>query len=93
MSQTVLVLPGDNIGSEIVAEAVKVLQAINQQRDLGIQLNWGVLGGAALDAHGHPCPQETLDSARDAEAILLGAVGGPQSVSYTHLTLPTNREV
>ena len=88
MSKRVLVLPGDNIGSEIVAEAIKVLQAINRQRDLGIQLNWGVLGGAALDAHSNPCPQETLDSARDADAILLGAVGGPQWDHYARELRP-----
>jgi 3-isopropylmalate dehydrogenase len=88
MSKIVLILPGDNIGSEIVAEAVKVLEAINQQRDLAIQLNWGVLGGAALDAYGNPCPQETLDSARDSDAILLGAVGGPQWDHYSRELRP-----
>ena len=88
MSKRVLVLPGDNIGSEIVAAAIKVLEAINRQRDLGIQLNWGVLGGAALDAHGNPCPQATLDSARDADAILLGAVGGPQWDHYARELRP-----
>jgi 3-isopropylmalate dehydrogenase len=74
----VLVLPGDNIGPEIIAEAVKVLNKVNQQFDLGIVLDCAHLGGAALDAVGEPCPQETLDKARASDAILLGAVGGPQ---------------
>ncbi len=74
----VLVLPGDNIGPEIVTEAVKVLESVNQTFDLGIALDYAHLGGAALDAVGEPCPQETLDKARNSDAILLGAVGGPQ---------------
>ena len=78
MSKKVLVLPGDNIGPEIVAEAVKVLQKVSDQFGLGIELDYAHLGGAALDAVGEPCPQETLDKARQSDAILLGAVGGPQ---------------
>ena len=78
MSKKVLVLPGDNIGPEIVAEAVKVLEKVSDQYSLGIQLDYAHLGGAALDALGEPCPQETLDKARQSDAILLGAVGGPQ---------------
>ena len=78
MSKKVLVLPGDNIGPEIVAEAVKVLEKVSQQYSLGIELDYAHLGGAALDAAGEPCPQETLDKARASDAILLGAVGGPQ---------------
>ncbi len=74
----VLVLPGDNIGPEIIAEAVRVLVAVNEKFGLGIELDYAHLGGAALDAVGEPCPQETLDKARAADAILLGAVGGPQ---------------
>ena len=78
MSKKVLVLPGDNIGPEIVTEAVKVLERVSEQFDLGIELDYAHLGGAALDAVGEPCPKETLDKARASDAILLGAVGGPQ---------------
>jgi 3-isopropylmalate dehydrogenase len=78
MSKKVLVLPGDNIGPEIVTEAVKVLEKVSDQFNLGIELDYAHLGGAALDAVGEPCPQETLDKARQSDAILLGAVGGPQ---------------
>ena len=74
----VLVLPGDNIGPEIITEAVKVLEKVSDQFNLGIELDYAHLGGAALDAVGEPCPKETLDKARASDAILLGAVGGPQ---------------
>jgi len=74
----VLVLPGDNIGPEIVTEAVKVLETVSNKYGLGIELDYAHLGGAALDAVGEPCPKETLDKARSSDAILLGAVGGPQ---------------
>ena len=74
----VLVLPGDNIGPEIIAEAVKVLKTVSDKFGLGVELDYAHLGGAALDAVGDPCPQETLDKARASDAILLGAVGGPQ---------------
>ena len=77
MSKKVLVLPGDYIGPEIMAEAVKVLEAVNRRFDLGIELEHGLLGGAAIDAHGVPLPDATLALAREADAILLGAVGGP----------------
>ena len=70
-------LPGDHIGPEIVAEADKVLRALDRRFDLGIAIDYALIGGAALDAEGVPLPDATLDSARDADAILLGAVGGP----------------
>lgn len=78
MSKKVLILPGDNIGPEIIAEAVKVLKRVDEKFSLGIELDYAHLGGAGLDAAGSPCPPETLDKARQADAILLGAVGGPQ---------------
>ncbi len=56
----VLVLPGDNIGPEIITEAVKVLETVNEKFGLGIELDYAHLGGAALDAVGEPCPKETL---------------------------------
>ena len=77
MTKNVLVLPGDGIGPEIVAEAVKVLEALNRE-GLGVALEQGLVGGAAYDATGTPLPEETLARARAADAILLGAVGGPK---------------
>jgi 3-isopropylmalate dehydrogenase len=78
MAKKVLILPGDNIGPEIVAEAVKVLQRVDQKYKLDIELDYAHLGGAGLDAEGSPCPAQTLEKARQSDAILLGAVGGPQ---------------
>ncbi len=78
MSKHILVLPGDGIGPEIVAEALKVLDAL--RRDHGLALDWeeGLLGGCAVDATGEPYPASTREQARAADAVLLGAVGGPR---------------
>lgn len=78
MAKQVLVLPGDNIGPEIVAEAVRVLERVDAIFGLDIQLDYAHLGGAGLDAEGSPCPPQTLEKARASDAILLGSVGGPQ---------------
>ena len=78
MAKKILVLPGDYIGPEIMAEAVKVLNVVDARFDLDLELEHGLLGGAAIDATGVPLPAETLASARAADAILLGAVGGPK---------------
>ena len=67
----IAVLPGDGIGTEIVAEAVKVLKAL----DLQFEMETALVGGAAYDAHGHPLPDATLQLARQADAVLFGAVG------------------
>ena len=67
----IAVLPGDGIGKEIVAQAVKVLGAL----DLKFETETALVGGAAYEAHGHPLPDATLQLAKDADAILFGAVG------------------
>jgi len=67
----IAVLPGDGIGTEIVAEAVKVLRAL----DLKFEMEEALVGGAAYDAHGHPLPESTLKLAKAADAVLFGAVG------------------
>lgn len=76
MTKKVLLLPGDGIGPEIVAEAVKVLDALKANHGLDVEMVSGLVGGAAYDASGHPLPDETMQMARDVDAILLGAVGG-----------------
>ena len=78
MTKKILVLPGDNIGPEIVAEAVKVLEVLQREFGLDAELEQACIGGAAIDAAGVPLPDETLRLARSADAILMGAVGGPQ---------------
>ncbi len=67
----IAILPGDGIGSEIVAEAVKVLNAL----DLTFEAETALVGGAAYEAYGHPLPDATLKLAKEADAVLFGAVG------------------
>ena len=74
----VAVLPGDGIGPEVVAEAVRVLECLRDESGLAVEIEYGLVGGAAYDVHGQPLPEETLKLAREADAILLGAVGGRQ---------------
>ena len=78
MNHKILILPGDGIGPEIVAEAVKLLDALKQMGDLAVELQYADIGGAAVEAHGSPLPEQTLALARAADAIVLGAVGGPK---------------
>src|SRR5574343_1475779 len=67
----IAILPGDGIGTEIVAEAVKVLKVL----DLPLEMESAPVGGAAYEASGHPLPEATLQLAKDADAVLFGAVG------------------
>ena len=78
MTKKILVLPGDGIGPEITAEAVKVLNALQDATDLDLTLTHDLVGGAAYEAHGSPLSDATLAQAQEADAILLGAVGGYQ---------------
>lgn len=78
MSKKILVLPGDGIGPEIVAQAVRVLELLRTQAGLDVAIKEASVGGAAYDETGHPLPAATLTEAAQADAILLGAVGGPQ---------------
>ncbi len=78
MTKKILILPGDGIGPEIVAEAVKLLEVLRSQFGLAVEMEQGLIGGAAWDAAGHPLPEQTLELARAADAVLLGAVGGPK---------------
>lgn len=78
MNKKILILPGDGIGPEVVAQARAVLELVNQQHGLKLVLDEGLIGGAAIDATGSPLPEETVIKAKDSSAILLGAVGGPK---------------
>ena len=71
----IAILPGDGIGTEIVAEAVKVLDALAPMYGLKFETETALVGGAAYEAHGHPLPESTLKLAQAADAILFGAVG------------------
>lgn len=74
----IALLPGDGIGPEIVAEAVKVLDALVADHALAATTSSHAFGGAGWDAEGDPLPASTLAACRDADAVLMGAVGGPQ---------------
>lgn len=76
MTQNVLILPGDGIGPEITAEAVKVLNKLVETDGLDIAMEEDLVGGAAYDVHGVPLADATMDKAHQADAVLLGAVGG-----------------
>ena len=75
MTKKIAVLPGDGIGQEIVAEAVKVIEALKAS-GLDIEMEHGLVGGTAYDETGSPLPEATLKLAKESDAILLGAVGG-----------------
>ncbi|MCL1476122.1 MAG: 3-isopropylmalate dehydrogenase [Marinobacter sp.] len=78
MSRTILLLPGDGIGPEIMGEAEKILRRVNESFKLDLIFQHGLVGGAALDDSDTPLPDKTLELATKADAILLGAVGGPK---------------
>ncbi|MBS1211385.1 MAG: leuB, partial [Proteobacteria bacterium] len=78
MTIKIAVLPGDGIGPEIVAEAMKILDCLRTDFGLQVETKEALIGGAAYDVHGTPFPAETLTLCREADSILLGAVGGPK---------------
>ncbi len=86
MPHKIAVLPGDGIGPEVTAQAVKVLSATG----LDFEFEEALIGGIAFDQTGHPLPKETLDLCKNADAILLGAVGGPK---WDHLEAKLRPEV
>ncbi len=75
---TLAVLAGDGIGPEVMAEAKKVLSAIESKTDLSFTLNDYDVGGCAIDNHGHALPEATLKGCEQASAILFGSIGGPK---------------
>ena len=74
----VLLLPGDGIGQEVTASAGRILEKIVQLEGVEIELLEGLIGGAAIDSAGDPLPEETLELAKECDAVLLGGVGGPK---------------
>lgn len=78
MTQKIALLPGDGVGPEIVAEAAGLLEHLRRNEGLAVEFEWADVGGAAVDAVGEPLPAATLELAQAADAVLLGAVGGPR---------------
>lgn len=85
MTKHLIILPGDGIGPEVMAQAVRVIDWINHHTDLSITYTHDLVGGACIDTHGVPVTDATIDACKTADAILLGAVGGPKwdKVDYT----------
>ncbi|WP_439634371.1 3-isopropylmalate dehydrogenase [Glycocaulis sp.] len=79
-----LLLPGDGIGPEVLAEVRRVIDGLNAHHGLGLNVENGDIGGASLDRHGTPLAPHVLEMAKASDAVLMGAVGGPkwQGVSY-----------
>ncbi|MEM1140326.1 MAG: 3-isopropylmalate dehydrogenase [Pseudomonadota bacterium] len=84
--RTLLLLPGDGIGPEVMGEVEKILDWFNTHRGLGFTWEEGLIGGACYDAHGVALTDATVDRAKQVDATLLGAVGGPKwdGVAYEH---------
>ncbi len=78
MSKKIILLPGDGIGPEIVAEARKVLEAVDKKFGLKLKFEEELIGGGAIDVHGVPLANSTLERCRESDAILMGSVGGPK---------------
>jgi len=74
----IAVLEGDGIGPEIVNSALRVLKRLGELSGVSFEFEEGLIGGVAIDQKGEPLPQETLELCLKAEAVLLGAVGGPK---------------
>ena len=74
----IYVLPGDGIGAEVMAPALEVMHKAAALAGLDLAVSEGLVGGAAIDAHGTPLPAATLTAAQAADAVLLGGVGGPK---------------
>ena len=74
----IAILPGDGIGPEVAEQAVRVIETLDAKHNVGFECLTAPMGGAAYDLHGHPLPPETLQLAKECDAVLLGAVGGPK---------------
>ena len=78
MDFSIAVLPGDGVGPEVITEAVKVMEAVGTKYGHTFDLDFGRVGGNAIDDFGTPLPDETVEMCQDTDAILFGAVGGPK---------------
>ncbi len=89
-SYRIAVLPGDGIGPEVMAEAVKVLEKVQARFGLAFEYDRHDVGGIAIDNHGTPLPQSTIAGCEAADAVLFGSVGGPK---WEHLPPTISRNV
>ena len=77
-THSLLLLPGDGIGPEVMAEVERLVAFLNKKGKVKFETSSGLVGGAAIDKHGVPLDSETLAKAQSADAIVFGAVGGPK---------------
>ena len=91
MNYRIALIPGDGIGPEIVGEAKKVLDAVAKRYGHDLSYRELLLGGAAIDATGGPLPEETLAGAKEADAVLMGSIGGDTSTSPWYQLEPSKR--
>lgn len=89
-NKTLLVLPGDGIGPEVMREVRRVIEWMDRRRSVSFNIVEGIVGGAAIEAEGSPCPDATVAAARTADAVLFGSVGGPQ---WDHLPFDRRPEL
>lgn len=78
MSYKIAVLPGDGIGPEVMYEGIEVLKQVAKIYDFNVELEEGIVGGASIDAHGKPLMDSVLNLAKQSDAVMLGAMGGPK---------------
>jgi 3-isopropylmalate dehydrogenase len=78
MNYKIAVLSGDGIGPEVMSEGTQVLEQVAKLYDFGAELEQGIVGGASIDAHGKPLTDSVLNLAKQSDAVLLGAMGGPK---------------
>src|SRR5436305_3677619 len=77
-NKKLLVLPGDGIGPEVMREVRRVIDWMGRRRTVSFDIQEDLVGGAAIDARGTPITEETVQKAKDSDAVLFGAVGGPK---------------
>jgi 3-isopropylmalate dehydrogenase len=77
-SRNILVLPGDHVGPEVVAEALKVLKVVETSTGAKFNLTHDLAGGCSIDKHGTPITDSVLQKAKEADAVFFGSVGGPK---------------
>ena len=78
MDYKIVVLPGDGIGPEVIAQALKLFPVIEQKEKVSFSLEEGLIGAIAIDQTGNPLPDETIEKCKNSDAVLLGAVGHPK---------------
>lgn len=88
MSYKIMVLPGDGIGPEVTESALKVMEAAQARLGFATELKFGLMGGCSYEKYGTPLTEETLQECLNADAVLLGAVGGPKWENLAHNLKP-----